>query len=1824
MLTLRAKGQYNISSGHLAPLPLLITQNRTKELRLTTCTASISRIGYVTYARENWQMERFKVKDEPMDALAIDTQVMDENIVSVVLKEEPGDRFDPDYMEDICSGTFEKVFLPIENNEVDFSNEMVKLELEGESSSHQNWTTQIANPSLCDKEDNTAQRCLANANFVQTQDLEKHPSFCTNGQQPKFYKIQCSVCKKWFLNNDSMVTHLRMHCGGNQCEVCQQSFQDSSSLHAHMLTHVGMSPLECNICQKRFAYKWCLRSHMQMHVLEKPYDGDALQQSFMKRPGPNNEHMLNMEEKPLECDLCHTTFKEKIHLNRHMLTHTEDRPFKCEICFAAFREKAKLNMHMLLHTGNKQFKCTMCHRSFAQKTALNNHMLAHSGEKPHACNICEKTYKRKSELIRHTMVHTGERPYECKECLMTFREKAKLNSHMLVHTAGTTWIYPENYPLREYQFEIVQTALYNNTLICLPTGLGKTFIAAVLMYNFWRWYPRGKIIFLAPTKPLVAQQIDACHNIMGIPSKETVELTGAIPQKQRENAWSSKRVVFATPQVFHNDLDKNIVPSELVKCVVIDEAHRALGKHSYCECIKILCTKNEYFRVLALSATPGNKIDNVHEVLQNLRISHLELRDETSPDVSPYINHRKVDIILVPLSNELAKFKERYIIIMDRHVKYIIQNNVLRGHTANISKGRIFYLVKEFQKKSNRSSNYGQIMKTLNILLTMYHAYELMVRHGLRAFHRFYQNHSDKFWMNDEIQLLALLDDIESYLGPFPNVQPTPNGVLPDIPQDIVFGHNKFHKLKELLLVHFKRAEQNQRDTRAIVFVEYRDIVNEVYVLLLQSRPLIRPQMFVGQAGQKQRHQIKALEDFKGNHVNVLISTSIGEEGLDVGEVDLIICFDISQQSPTRLVQRMGRTGRKRDGHIIVLVTDGKEHETLKSTMARRDSLNNKILNTSNIFASLYQDNPRMIPSTFKPECRKMYLSVQPKSQVVKRKGKKNVEKKKIETDCTKGKDIHPVGVKGENRTMMAKFLTNAKCNKPQEDSTDIIAFRGIQGDHKKNTIKPSEVKLLTSDNDALHFLTLCAMQNSQKELQTKKTDIMDLTYVPVPPRIDNFLNFTLPNIETLDVSSLLAEMINYCEPVQSSKAVDNDNVTLDVYPEDDEFWCINPCEDIILQNTTTSECLALGESKFEDLLDDSSDSDVLIPSVNEKNMNNYQNPNTDDVMSPKKHDNSKSPEIHNTTVLEDFEPGIFEDILNDSSDSVNSDTHSYITKDTNYVKRKLDTEAIEIDDSNVKNSTRLYDIFSPINTEKANDKLKSSCNVLNETTNKFMDCMQTEAGNVTLNQSNVNTSMLSITQALAEISRINKTDNCLNASKPNIMNENQIHNSTTILQNHPECSFAGVINTIDIQSEDDMFASDDDFSEYSTKKEGTSTAHISSKDEALNIEESFKMPPQNIKSVSSILENDLENDNKNVEIDDFEWDSECEINSTHNVQECKTTTPYNTALIRSKQNASGGLAKKLSNIKLSSTHNSCVSKESQNDMDNSDDDFIMTIDDVKKLSEMESSYFCNTPKRFDVKLTNASTPNDNGNSILSLSRQKGMKTALTDTFAAPAKYQNGNKLSTGWICTAKQKPTMSLNRDRTKPNNKKKYRRRIRSEFIDDEAQVSSDGTPDESSGTDEDLTDFVSYTQTVKEEVDMQAHYLQTIKSPIKRPGTFLFKKPRSPSAEVEIYSQAVSQVQESYLYDSFCVNGDDIEQEESEESYESTIIEQPVELLERRKRKRAHAEKFAEFNRRRVSKKQKLKKALNNSMSSEDETEKLRKQIQDESIFLKKVYK
>ena len=109
--------------------------------------------------------------------------------------------------------------------------------------------------------------------------------------------------------------------------------------------------------------------------------------------------------------------------------------------------------------------------------------------------------------------------------------------------------YPSNYPIRKYQQEIVLKSLFSNTLISLPTGMGKTLIASVVLYNYYLWFNNGKVLFLAPTKPLIIQQMIACLKILNFNSNDCVLFDSSCSINEREKLWNEKRIFFCTPQV---------------------------------------------------------------------------------------------------------------------------------------------------------------------------------------------------------------------------------------------------------------------------------------------------------------------------------------------------------------------------------------------------------------------------------------------------------------------------------------------------------------------------------------------------------------------------------------------------------------------------------------------------------------------------------------------------------------------------------------------------------------------------------------------------------------------------------------------------------------------------------------------------------------------------------------------------------------------------------------------------------------------------------------------------------------------------------------------------------------------------------------------------------------------------------------------------------------------------------------------------------------------------------------------------------------------------
>jgi hypothetical protein len=235
--------------------------------------------------------------------------------------------------------------------------------------------------------------------------------------------------------------------------------------------------------------------------------------------------------------------------------------------------------------------------------------------------------------------------------------------HKLDPEAIKTWVYPTNLgTIRDYQYNIVQRGLFNNLLVALPTGLGKTFIAATIILNWFRWTTEAQIVFVAPTKPLVAQQVEACFNIAGIPRSYTTMLTGGVSTGLRAEEWKDKRVFFMTPQTLLNDLKSGYADPKKIVLLVVDEAHRATGAYAYVEVVSFLRRFNSSFRVLALTATPGADVESVQKVIDGLDISKVEIRTENSMDICSYVHQRKIDKQVFQNTDEMEMCMELYLL----------------------------------------------------------------------------------------------------------------------------------------------------------------------------------------------------------------------------------------------------------------------------------------------------------------------------------------------------------------------------------------------------------------------------------------------------------------------------------------------------------------------------------------------------------------------------------------------------------------------------------------------------------------------------------------------------------------------------------------------------------------------------------------------------------------------------------------------------------------------------------------------------------------------------------------------------------------------------------------------------------------------------------------------------------------------------------------------------------------------------------------------------------------------------------------------------------
>lgn len=477
----------------------------------------------------------------------------------------------------------------------------------------------------------------------------------------------------------------------------------------------------------------------------------------------------------------------------------------------------------------------------------------------------------------------------------------------------------KNFTPRLYQETILATCSEKNTLVVLPTGMGKSMIFVMLAAQRMSVYPNSKIMVLAPTKPLCEQHIKTFQKYIEIPEKEIALFTGDIKPEIRQALFKGARVIASTPQGLENDLISNKISFDDVSLLVFDECHRAVKDYAYTWIAQHYVKHAKYPRILGLTASPGSEMDNIKDVCRNLSIDAIEIRTEEDPDVKPYIQDVKMDFVSVELNEELKKARDFLRNFIKEKVKKIDEIGFLKGIKASMSKKELLVLQAQLQGDIAKGEKSFDVLRTISVLaeiMKIHHAMELLETQGVHSLNKYFEKMIEDSRTTKTKAVKNLVSDL--------NFRSADILVKRMIEEGI--EHPKLAKLVEII----KGIKQGEK---AIVFNNYRDnaamIVNE-----LNKIDGIKTELFVGQAkksgtGLSQKQQIGMLEKFRNNEFDVIVMTSVGEEGLDIPKVDLVVFFE-PVPSAIRHIQRKGRTGRLEKGEVIILMTKGTRDEAYR------------------------------------------------------------------------------------------------------------------------------------------------------------------------------------------------------------------------------------------------------------------------------------------------------------------------------------------------------------------------------------------------------------------------------------------------------------------------------------------------------------------------------------------------------------------------------------------------------------------------------------------------------------------------------------------------------------------------------------------------------------------------------------------------------------------------------------------------------------------------------------------------------------------------------
>ena len=355
----------------------------------------------------------------------------------------------------------------------------------------------------------------------------------------------------------------------------------------------------------------------------------------------------------------------------------------------------------------------------------------------------------------------------------------------------------------------------------------------------------------------------------------------------------------------------------------------------------------------------------IKEVCSNLFIEQIIAKTDGDIDVLPYIYNTSIEYCLIKMNDSDIEISNLLNSMIRDYLSWLVKNNFLKKkRIENIYKKDILELRDYINSRLDPNNPNFLLMAALkcqSLSMILFYCRDLIESQGHFALKKFLDSSKSntsktyhEFFSDNRIKgIIKILDantntsspkleKILSIVKEFVQYEDMERSDLDDKFESTIahkYTNNEFLKKIKPENPTFKPIEK-----KILIFSQYRDTLEEIIAFLelndVSCKGFFGQSNKNGKSGLNQEKQLSILEDFRKGKFQVLVATSVAEEGLNIPNVDLVLFYE-PVPSEIRFIQRKGRTGRYADGRVVILIYENSiDIKYLES--ARRKVLNMK------------------------------------------------------------------------------------------------------------------------------------------------------------------------------------------------------------------------------------------------------------------------------------------------------------------------------------------------------------------------------------------------------------------------------------------------------------------------------------------------------------------------------------------------------------------------------------------------------------------------------------------------------------------------------------------------------------------------------------------------------------------------------------------------------------------------------------------------------------------------------------------------------------------